>query len=127
MQKIINKNEQLATSVNNLATAYANLVAQMYAAADAPVPKVPKFNNSNADGYTGTNTGGPGEDNNDPDDIEPYTDSAHWQSDNHEHWKVRTYKSGRTKKINKGHHRWHLCDPVMTSGHGHSPIAFESA
>ena len=127
MQKIINKNEQLATSVNNLATAYANLVAQMYAAADAPVPKVPKFNNSNADGYTGTNTGGPGEDNNDPDDIEPYTDSAHWQSDNHEHWKVRTYKSGRTKKINKGHHRWYLCDPVMTSGHGHSPIAFESA
>ena len=127
MQKIINKNEQLATSVNNLATAYANLVAQMYAAADAPVPKVPKFNNSNADGYTGTNTGGPGEGNNDPDDIEPYTDSAHWQSDNHEHWKVRTYKSGRTKKINKGHHRWYLCDPVMTSGHGHSPIAFESA
>ena len=127
MQKIINKNEQLATSVNNLATAYANLVAQMYAAADAPVPKVPKFNNSNADGYTDTNTGGPGEDNNDPDDIEPYTDSAHWQSDNHEHWKVRTYKSGRTKKINKGHHRWHLCDPVMTSGHGHSPITFESA
>ena len=127
MQKIINKNEQLATSVNNLATAYANLVAQMYAAADAPVPKVPKFNNSNADGYMGTNTGGPGEDNNDPDDIEPYTDSAHWQSDNHEHWKVRTYKSGRTKKINKGHHRWYLCDPVMTSGHGHSPIAFESA
>ena len=127
MQKIINKNEQLATSVNNLATAYANLVAQMYAAADAPVPKVPKFNNSNADGYTGTNTGGPGEGNNDSDDIEPYTDSAHWQSDNHEHWKVRTYKSGRTKKINKGHHRWYLCDPVMTSGHGHSPIAFESA
>lgn len=127
MQKIINKNEQLATSVNNLATAYANLVAQMYAAADAPVPKVPKFNNSNADGYMGTNTGGPGEDNNDPDDIESYTDSAHWQSDNHEHWKVRTYKSGRTKKINKGHHRWYLCDPVMTSGHGHSPIAFESA
>lgn len=127
MQKIINKNEQLATSVNNLATAYANLVAQIYAAADAPVPKVPKFNNSNADGYTGTNTGGPGESNNDPDDIEPYTDSAHWQSDNHEHWKVRTYKSGRTKKINKGHHRWYLCDPVMISGHGHSPIAFESA
>ena len=127
MQKIINKNEQLATSVNNLATTYANLVAQMYAAADAPVPKVPKFNNSNADGYTGTNTGGPGEGNNDSDDIEPYTDSAHWQSDNHEHWKVRTYKSGRTKKINKGHHRWYLCDPVMTSGHGHSPIAFESA
>ena len=127
MQKIINKNEQLATSVNNLATAYANLVAQIYAAADAPVPKVPKFNNSNADGYTGTNTGGPGEGNNDSDDIEPYTDSAHWQSDNHEHWKVRTYKSGRTKKINKGHHRWYLCDPVMTSGHGHSPIAFESA
>ena len=132
MQKIINKNEQLATSVNNLATAYANLVAQIYAAADAPVPKVPKFNNSNADGYTDTNTGGSGEDNNDSspgdsDDIEPYTDSAHWQSDNHEHWKVRTYKSGRTKKINKGHHRWHLCDPVMTSGHGHSPIAFESA
>ena len=127
MQKIINKNEQLATSVNNLATAYANLVAQMYAAADAPVPKVPKFNNSNADGYTGTNTGGPGEGNNDSDDNETYTDSAHWQSDNHEHWKVRTYKSGRTKKINKGHHRWYLCDPVMTSGHGHSPIAFESA
>lgn len=127
MQKIINKNEQLATSVNNLATAYANLVAQIYAAADAPAPKVPKFNNSNADGYTGTNTGGPGESNNDPDDIEPYTDSAHWQSDNHEHWKVRTYKSGRTEKINKGHHRWYLCDPVMTSGHGHSPIAFESA
>lgn len=127
MQKIINKNEQLATSVNNLATAYANLVAQIYAAADAPVPKVPKFNNSNADGYMGTNTGGPGESNNDPDDIEPYTDSAHWQSDNHEHWKVRTYKSGRTEKINKGHHRWYLCDPVMTSGHGHSPIAFESA
>ena len=127
MQKIINKNEQLATSVNNLATAYANLVAQMYAAADAPVPKVPKFNNSNTDGYTGTNTSGPGEGNNDSDDIEPYTDSAHWQSDNHEHWKVRTYKSGRTKKINKGHHRWYLCDPVMTSGHGHSPIAFESA
>ena len=127
MQKIINKNEQLATSVNNLATAYANLVAQMYAAADAPVPKVPKFNNSNADGYTGTNTGGPGEGNNDSDDDETYTDSAHWQSDNHEHWKVRTYKSGRTKKINKGHHRWYLCDPVMISGHGHSPIAFESA
>lgn len=127
MQKVINKNEQLATSVNNLATAYANLVAQIYAAADAPVPKVPKFNNSNADGYTGTNIGGPGESNNDPDDIEPYTDSAHWQSDNHEHWKVRTYKSGRTEKINKGHHRWYLCDPVMTSGHGHSPIAFESA
>ena len=127
MQKIINKNEQLATSVNNLATAYANLVAQMYAAADAPVPKVPKFNNSNADGYIGTNTGDSGEDNNDSDDTEPYTDSAHWQSDNHEHWKVRTYKSGRTKKINKGHHRWYLCDPVMTSGHGHSPIAFESA
>lgn len=127
MQKIINRNEQLATSVNNLATAYANLVAQMYAAADAPVPKVPKFNNSNADGYTGINTGGPGEGNNDSDDNETYTDSAHWQSDNHEHWKVRTYKSGRTKKINKGHHRWYLCDPVMTSGHGHSPIAFESA
>ena len=127
MQKIINKNEQLATSVNNLATAYANLVAQMYAAADAPVPKVPKFNNSNADGYIGTNTGDSGEDNNDSGDTEPYTDSTHWQSDNHEHWKVRTYKSGRTKKINKGHHRWHLCDPVMTSGHGHSPIAFESA
>lgn len=127
MQKIINKNEQLATSVNNLATAYANLVAQMYAAADAPVPKVPKFNNSNADGYTSTNTGGPDEGNNDSDDNETYTDSAHWQSDNHEHWKVRTYKSGRTKKINKGHHRWYLCDPVMTSGHGHSPITFESA
>ena len=127
MQKIINKNEQLAISVNNLATAYANLVAQMYVAADAPVPKVPKFNNSNADGYIGTNTGDSGEGNNDSDDSETYTDSAHWQSDNHEHWKVRTYKSGRTKKINKGHHRWYLCDPVMTSGHGHSPIAFESA
>ena len=51
MQKIINKNEQLATSVNNLATAYANLVAQMYAAADAPAPKVPKFGHGVADGY----------------------------------------------------------------------------
>lgn len=51
MQKIINKNEQLATSVNNLATAYANLVAQMYAAADAPAPKVPKFGHGVTDGY----------------------------------------------------------------------------
>ena len=56
MQKIINKNEQLATSVNNLATAYANLVAQMYAAADAPAPKVPKFGHGVTDGYINDNS-----------------------------------------------------------------------
>ena len=56
MQKIINKNEQLATSVNNLATAYANLVAQMYAAADAPTPKVPKFGHGITDGYINDNS-----------------------------------------------------------------------
>lgn len=57
MQKIINKNEQLATSVNNLATAYANLVAQMYAAADAPAPKVPKFGHGVTDGYINDDSG----------------------------------------------------------------------
>lgn len=132
MQKIINKNEQLATSVNNLATAYANLVAQMYAAADAPGPKVPKFNNSNADGYTGTNTGGSGKDNNDSsssdlDDGETHTDSEHWKSDHHYHWRVRTYKSGRTEKIDKGRHKWYLCDPIVIDSHHHSPTTFESA
>ena len=57
MQKIINKNEQLATSVNNLATVYANLVAQMYAAADAPAPKVPKFGHGVTDGYINDDSG----------------------------------------------------------------------
>lgn len=57
MQKIINKNEQLAISVNNLATAYANLVAQMYAAADAPAPKVPKFGHGVTDGYINDDSG----------------------------------------------------------------------
>lgn len=51
MQKIIKKNEKLAKSVNNLATAYANLVTQMYAAAEAPAPKVPKFGHGITDGY----------------------------------------------------------------------------
>ncbi|MBO7079322.1 MAG: hypothetical protein J6W64_05880 [Bacilli bacterium] len=55
MQKIINKNEQLAVSVNNLATAYANLVEKMYAAANAPTPKsVPKFNHGAVDAYEDT-------------------------------------------------------------------------
>lgn len=132
MQKIINKNEQLATSVNNLATAYANLVAQMYAAADAPVLKVPKFNNSNADGYANTGAGGQsasgGDPNsNDPGDNEIYADSAHWKSDHHYHWRVRTYKSGRTEKIDKGRHKWYLCDPIVIDSHHHSPTTFESA
>ncbi len=132
MQKIINKNEQLATSVNNLATAYANLVAQMYAAADAPVPKVPKFNNSNADGYANTGAGGQsasggGPNSNDPEGNEIYADSAHWKSDHHYHWRVRTYKSGRTEKIDKGRHKWYLCDPIVIDSHHHSPTTFESA
>ena len=129
MQKIIQKNEQLAASVNNLAAVYANLIAQMYAVANAPVPK---FNNSVADQYANTGAGGQsasGGDLNsdDPGDNEKYTNSAHWSSDRHYHWKVRTYKSGRTEKIDKGRHKWYLCDPIVIDSHHHSPTTFESA
>ena len=129
MQKIIQKNEQLAASVNNLAAVYANLIAQMYAVANAPVPK---FSNSAADYYANTGAGGqsasggnPNSD--DPGDNERYADSAHWQSDHHYHWRVRTYKSGRTEKIDKGRHKWYLCDPIVIDSHHHSPTTFESA
>ena len=129
MQKIIQKNEQLAASVNNLAAVYANLIAQMYAVANAPVPK---FNNSNADGYANTGAGGQsasGSDpnSNDPEGNEKYSDSEHWKSDHHYHWRVRTYKSGRTEKIDKGRHKWYLCDPIVIDSHHHSPTTFESA
>lgn len=129
MQKIIQKNEQLAASVNNLAAVYANLIAQMYAVANAPVPK---FSNSAADGYANTGAGGQsasgGDPNsNDPEDNEIHSDSAHWRSDHHYHWRVRTYKSGRTEKIDKGRHKWYLCDPIVIDSHHHSPTTFESA
>lgn len=129
MQKIIQKNEQLAASVNNLAAVYANLIAQMYAVANAPVPK---FNNSAADYYANTGAGGQsassGDPNSDdPGDKEGYADSAHWKSDHHYHWRVRTYKSGRTEKIDKGRHKWYLCDPIVIDSHHHSPTTFESA
>ncbi len=129
MQKIIQKNEQLAASVNNLAAVYANLIAQMYAVANAPVPK---FNNSVANQYANTGAGGQsasgGDPNsNDPEGNEKYSDSEHWKSDHHYHWRVRTYKSGRTEKIDKGRHKWYLCDPIVIDSHHHSPTTFESA
>lgn len=129
MQKIIQKNEQLAASVNNLAAVYANLVAQMYAVANAPAPK---FSNGAADQYANTGAGGQsasgGDPNSDdPRDNEKYPDSAHWNSDRHYHWRVRTYKSGRTEKIDKGRHKWYLCDPIVIDSHHHSPTTFESA
>ncbi len=129
MQKIIQKNEQLAASVNNLAAVYANLIAQMYAVANAPVPK---FNNSAADYYANTGAGGQsasgGDPNsNDPEGNEKYSDSEYWRSDHRYHWRVRTYKSGRTEKIDKGRHKWYLCDPIVIDGHHHSPMIFESA
>lgn len=129
MQKIIQKNEQLAASVNNLAAVYANLIAQMYAVANAPVPK---FSNSAADYYANTGAGGQsasgGDPNSDdPGDNEIGADSAHWKSDHHYHWRVRTYKSGRTEKIDKGRHKWYLCDPIVIDSHHHSPTTFESA
>lgn len=128
MQKIIQKNEQLAASVNNLAAVYANLIAQMYAVANAPVPK---FSNSAADYYANTGAGGQSASGGDPNSDDPgdneYTNSAHWSSDRHYHWKVRTYKSGRTEKIDKGRHKWYLCDPIVIDSHHHSPITFESA
>lgn len=129
MQKIIQKNEQLAASVNNLAAVYANLIAQMYAVANAPVPK---FSNGAADQYANTGAGGQsasgGDPNSDdPGDNERYVDSAHWKSDHHYHWRVRTYKSGRTEKIDKGRHKWYLCDPIVIDSHHHSPTTFESA
>lgn len=128
MQKIIQKNEQLAASVNNLAAVYANLIAQMYAVANAPVPK---FSNSAADYYANTGAGGQSASGGDPnsDDLgdNEYADSAHWRSDHHYHWRVRTYKSGRTEKIDKGRHKWYLCDPIVIESHHHSPITFESA
>lgn len=114
MQKIIQKNEQLAASVNNLAAVYANLIAQMYAVANAPVPK---FSNSAADYYANTGAGGQSASGGDPNSDDPgdneYADSAYWRSDHHYHWKVRTYKSGRTEKIDKGRHKWYLCDPIV--------------
>lgn len=128
MQKIIQKNEQLAASVNNLAAVYANLIAQMYAVANAPVPK---FSNSAADYYANTGAGGQSASGGDPnsDDLgdNEYADSAHWKSDHHYHWRVRTYKSGRTEKIDKGRHKWYLCDPIVIDSHHHSPTTFESA
>lgn len=128
MQKIIQKNEQLAASVNNLAAVYANLIAQMYAVANAPVPK---FSNSAADYYANTGAGGQsasgGDPNSDDSGDNEYADSAHWKSDHHYHWRVRTYKSGRTEKIDKGRHKWYLCDPIVIDSHHHSPTTFESA
>lgn len=129
MQKIIQKNEQLAASVNNLAAVYANLIAQMYAVANAPVPK---FSNSAPDQYANTGAGGQSTSGGDPNSNDPkgnerYTDSAHWKSDHHYHWRVRTYKSGRTEKIDKGRHKWYLCDPIVIDSHHHSPTTFESA
>lgn len=129
MQKIIQKNEQLAASVNNLAAVYANLIAQMYAVANTPVPK---FSNGAADQYANTGAGGQsasgGDPNSDdPGDNEIGADSAHWKSDHHYHWRVRTYKSGRTEKIDKGRHKWYLCDPIVIDSHHHSPTTFESA
>ena len=129
MQKIIQKNEQLAASVNNLAAVYANLIAQMYAVANAPVPK---FSNGAADQYANTGAGGQSASGGDPnsDDLggnEIGVDSAHWKSDHHYHWRVRTYKSGRTEKIDKGRHKWYLCDPIVIDSHHHSPTTFESA
>lgn len=128
MQKIIQKNEQLAASVNNLAAVYANLIAQMYAVANAPVPK---FSNSAADYYANTGASGQSASGGDPNSDDPgdneYADSAHWKSDHHYHWRVRTYKSGRTEKIDKGRHKWYLCDPIVIDGHHHSPTTFESA
>ena len=128
MQKIIQKNEQLAASVNNLAAVYANLIAQMYAVANAPVPK---FSNSAADYYANTGAGGQSASGDDPNSDgtgdNEYADSAHWKSDHHYHWRVRTYKSGRTEKINKGRHKWYLCDPIVIDSHHHSPTTFESA
>lgn len=129
MQKIIQKNEQLAASVNNLAAVYANLIAQMYAVANAPVPK---FSNGAADQYANTGAGGQSASGGDPNsddlgDKEGYADSAHWKSDHHYHWRVRTYKSGRTEKIDKGRHKWYLCDPIVIDSHHHSPTTFESA
>lgn len=129
MQKIIQKNEQLAASVNNLAAVYANLIAQMYAVANAPVPK---FSNSAPDQYANTGAGGQSTSGGDPNSNDPkgnerYTDSAHWKSDHHYHWRVRTYESGRTEKVDKGRHKWYLCDPIVIDGHHYSPITFESA
>lgn len=129
MQKIIQKNEQLAASVNNLAAVYANLIAQMYAVANAPVPK---FSNGAADQYANTGAGGQSASGGDPNsddtgDNEEYSDSEHWKSDHHYHWRVRTYKSGRTEKIDKGRHKWYLCDPIVIDSHHHSPTTFESA
>lgn len=129
MQKIIQKNEQLAASVNNLAAVYANLIAQMYAVANAPVPK---FSNSAADQYANTGAGGQSTSGGDPNSNDPkgnerYTDSAHWKSDHHYHWRVRTYESGRTEKVDKGRHKWYLCDPIVIDSHHHSPTTFESA
>lgn len=129
MQKIIQKNEQLAASVNNLAAVYANLIAQMYAVANAPVPK---FSNGAADQYANTGAGGQSASGGDPNsddsgDNEAHADSEHWRSDHRYHWRVRTYKSGRTEKIDKGRHKWYLCDPIVIDSHHHSPTTFESA
>jgi hypothetical protein len=101
----------------------------MYAVANAPVPK---FSNSAADYYANTGAGGQsasgGDPNsNDPEGNEKYSDSEHWKSDHHYHWRVRTYKSGRTEKIDKGRHKWYLCDPIVIDSHHHSSTTFESA
>lgn len=133
MQKIINKNEQLAISVNNLATAYANLVAQMYAAADAPTPKpVPHYNNSTADGYTDTGTGGSGGDGSSPSSGGPKPGSSTqdtwmtnpvWKSNNSSHWQIsectKGPSKGQTKKVNEGRHSWAIIG-VISHGHGSS-------
>lgn len=133
MQKIINKNEQLAISVNNLATAYANLVAQMYAAADAPTPKpVPKFNNSTADGYTDTGTGGSGGDGSSTGPGSPKPGSSTqdtwvtnpvWKSNNSSHWQIsectKGPSKGQTKKVNEGRHSWAIIG-VISHGYGSS-------
>ena len=76
MKKIIKKNEKLAESVNSVAEAYATLVAQMYAAANAPAPKTLKFNHSILDLYTDTDTEGTGGSDGDDDDSEDFGGSG---------------------------------------------------
>ena len=120
MQKIIKKNEKLAKSVNSLATAYANLVAQMYAAAEAPAPKAPKFGHgatnayedvltdSDKDGKGPTSPTSPTSPKPDPSkekDGSPYwLDDRNYQT--HSQW--QKYKDGHTVKLATQPHHYTL-------------------
>ena len=106
MKKIMDKNEELALSVGKVTDAYAALVAQMYAAANAPAPEIPTFNNSTADGYTNdgsSNLGGGGS--HEGRETNPYNEQVYAYEgedstihfryvDNEEHQVYRRYTGG---------------------------------